>query len=319
MNTSKKIQLVIPSTADDYIRNNRDLSLFFEFLPIKEIVYIGPSELGELLGTNTSNANVDKVKYINENDIVPITDVKKAIINRLAKEGFSIAENSRLGWYYQQFLKMAFSFICPNDYYMTWDSDTIPTHKIEMFDENGNPFFDIKEEYEPAYFHTIENLFGYKKCIRESFISEHMVFNVKLMKQFIDDIMSAPFDGTTFFEKIINAINISDFKTGFSEFETYGTWVANKHPDMYTLRDWNSMRMAGYFFNPNELSESDMKWLSVDFDALTFERYNPYIPQLAIFFRDPQYKTRMSAQTIYETFLKSDLIPKQTNGKIMPS
>ena len=59
--------------------------------------------------------------------------VTEAMEKRLLKDGYSMNGNSRPGWYYQQFLKMAFSNWSKSRYYMAWDADTIPLRKKEMF------------------------------------------------------------------------------------------------------------------------------------------------------------------------------------------
>ena len=48
------------------------------------------------------------------------------------------------------------------------------------------PYLDLKNEYHEEYFSTIEKILpGMKKCIRKSFISEHMIFNVNYELSFI--------------------------------------------------------------------------------------------------------------------------------------
>ncbi len=78
-----------------------------------------------------------------------------------------------VGWYYQQFLKMKYSVICEDEYYMTWDGDTVPCKCFSMFNASGD--FDMKHEYHEEYFITLENILpGIKKVTEKSFISKHM-------------------------------------------------------------------------------------------------------------------------------------------------
>ena len=51
-----------------------------------------------------------------------------------------------VGWYFQQFLKMAFALsdFCDTEYYLSWDSDTIPLRKIDFFNKAGKPYFTMK-------------------------------------------------------------------------------------------------------------------------------------------------------------------------------
>ncbi|MEI3192244.1 MAG: DUF6492 family protein [Lachnospiraceae bacterium] len=57
---------------------------------------------------------------------------------------------SRSGWYFQQFLKFGYAQVCEDEYYIVWDSDTVPLHPISHF-QDGKPVFTKKEEMEPPY------------------------------------------------------------------------------------------------------------------------------------------------------------------------
>ena len=76
----------------------------------------------------------------------------------------------RIGWYFQQFLKMGFanSKYC-NEYYLSWDSDTLPLSRITFFEEE-HPIFTMKKEYHKPYFNTMYKLLGLKKTVGFSFI-----------------------------------------------------------------------------------------------------------------------------------------------------
>ena len=96
----------------------------------------------------------------------------------------------RAGWYLQQFLKMSYSFICEDAYYLIWDADTIPVREIQMFDEDGVPFFDVKEEYHRPYFTTLNKIFNnrIKKSNPYSYISDHIVIKTEYMRNLILEI-----------------------------------------------------------------------------------------------------------------------------------
>ena len=58
------------------------------------------------------------------------------------------------------------------------------------------------------------------------------------MKEMIETIESNEnIKGTTFWEKILNSIRLEHIQeNSFSEFETYGTYMMTKHPDVYAYR-----------------------------------------------------------------------------------
>ena len=308
--------LIIPTVEKDYIRINRDLIQFFQLLPINEIIFIGPNSIEPLVKKDAEKYGRSDIKFLNENELLPYDDLMNAIQNRITTAGFKMQENSRPGWYYQQFLKMAYHSVCDCDYYMSWDSDTIPLHPIEMFSENGKPFFDVKAEYNPGYFKTIRNMFGFEKVLQESFISEHMLFKKEYMKELIAEIMALPVPGDSFFEKIFYSIDLDNLKHGFAEFETYGTWVTKRHSDAYEIRSWSSLRMGSDFFRSDEMSDADIHWLAQSFDAITFESYNEYNPELAALFHNPEWRNRLSAKQVYQAVLESGHFGSYAGGMI---
>lgn len=314
MNTT--FPLIIPTAAKDYSRINRDLERFFQMLPISEITFIGPASIENLVKTDAEKFSSHKIYFLNENELIPFDRFMITIQKRIEAEGFSMQSNSRPGWYYQQFLKMAYHEICNCDYYMSWDADTIPLHPIHMFNDDHKPFFDIKLEYNPGYFKTIKNLFGFEKVIPESFISEHMLFRKDYMAELIAEINAMQFEGDTFYEKIFYSIDLDNLKYGFAEFETYGTWVSMRHNETYELRTWSSMRKGGNFFRYDELTEEDITWLSRSFDAITFESYNEYDSELAPLFQSREWREKLSAKQIYQAILESGKFGQYASGML---
>ena len=65
--------------------------------------------------------------------------------------------------------------------------------------------------------------------------------------------------------------------SGFSEFETYVTFIDNFFPNAYKHRMWFSRSdMSKYIGSIYNLSEKDLKWLSKDYNAITFEYWYIY-------------------------------------------
>jgi len=120
-----------------------------------------------------------------------------------------------------------------------------------------------------------------EKAFAGSFVSEHMLINTRLMKEMIKYIEgNQQIDGANFQDKIINAIKKSELRgSGFSEFETYGTYVTQKHPGTYVNRSWTSMRYGGFFFDSGcALTKNQVDWLGKKYDAITFEKGHAISP-----------------------------------------
>ena len=262
--TNYKYDLVIIIKDLNIFERNRDY--YKKFLNYDKIVVISP------LNTKNMIKDDNSVLFISEDSLIP-----KQKINEFLRKMRSIS-TKRDCWYEQQFLKMAYSRICKNEYYLIWDGDTIPIKYIQMF-ENGKPFFDMKTEHHVPYFKTMNSLIPGLKFANKSYISEHMLIKTQFMKNLLDRLESnTKLSGKIFWEKILMAIDSKNIDfSGFSEYETYGSYVDTIYPNFYVRRIWCSMREAKIFFDsPEKLSENDIKWLSKYYHALTFEKYHRF-------------------------------------------
>lgn len=310
---------VIPLLVQDYIANRKFIYHIFDRISIDRLIFIGPKELEEfVIKDSVENKLRNRIEFMDENDLLPYKNVKASYerrIRELVSDDVVDVLLSRAGWYYQQFLKLEFHRVCQDEYYLVWDADTIPLRNIEMFNDMDEPFLDVKIEYNKPYFDTLFNLFGIKKVIEKSFISEHMLFKKEYVKEMLDEIMSCQVDGDTYYAKIFSAID-SPALSSFSEFETYGTWVATRHLGSYRLRDWKSIRYAGYFVSIDRLTNDDIEWLATGFDAATFERYHREIPQLKEMFRNSIYRSKLSADLFYRDILEMNVFGLYRDGGI---
>ena len=257
------MKLIVPSLASDLdvLLNNKEHVL--KYLHVESIVVIGNEDVGKLLDGECG------IEFIDEKTVCDFGIVYEAIGRR------NDAAKGRAGWYYQQFLKMAYAYKSEDEYYLLWDSDTVPVREQTFFD-GPKSFLDLKTEYHKAYFDTIGVLFpSIKKMIRGSFISEHMMIKTEHMREMIDDISKSPCNGNSWIEKIINSIPERELaKSGFSEYETYGNYVTCKYRNEYLNRKWHSLRFGELFFEKGRrMNDADMEWLGKYYDAISFEKF----------------------------------------------
>ena len=215
--------LVSEKDISFFIQNYR---FFIENLKSKNI---------NVICKNTLKIYFDKIPeivFINEDEIfkgLNFNKIKQYLIQK-------INNDRRAGWYLQQFIKIALCKYVKSEYYTVFDGDTLPLNKISLFDKKTNlPVFSISKEYHQPYFKTLKKLFGgkVKKKISGSFINEYMVFKTKIVKKMLNDISSInnPKE-KDFFIFILDSIDIYDLnKSGFSEFETYGSYVKTFFPN----------------------------------------------------------------------------------------
>lgn len=247
----------------------------------------------------------DRVRFLEEDSILPFNAVHE-VMEQALKEVLRGRELPRgiTGWYYQQFLKMQYASVCEEDYYLVWDGDTIPCRSFSMFHEElGIPYLDLKTEYHKAYFDTLSRLIpGMHKCIEKSFISEHMLIGREIMRQLIREMeANREIPGKAFWEKVIHAIDVQDLQTNsFSEFETYGTYVALRRPESYRLRNWHSFRYGGVFYSLDTISDADYEWLGKDFHAISFEKGDFVREDQKNLFDNKKYQEKLSARQMLE-------------------
>lgn len=293
---------IIVITPTDFIRLSKNYINLVYRMPSNKLIFVGSQEVKELVQELQLGNRVD---FINENDILSFDAVYKCMTERLKDilKGQELPRKA-CGWYYQQFLKMQYAYLCEDEYYLSWDGDTIPCKKFSMFkDDSDQPYIDVKREYHEEYFNTLSTLIpGMHKCIEQSFISEHMLFNVNIMKQLIAKIMSnSNIPGNTFYEKIFNAIPVDKVQSNsFSEFETYGTFVCFTNPSLYRIREWHSFRLGGEFFDPDKINSSDYLWLSKDFFAISFEKGHFVREDHKNLFDNPEYQHSLSPRKMLE-------------------
>lgn len=274
-----KYDVVIPSAS-------RDIS----FLP-RVISHINKNfdNVGTIY-VLTAKININKLSVKGQTNVIVLDEntlldglTFSSVASRLEKFGYK----SKTGWYFQQFLKYAFA-LSPyaSEYYLTWDSDTIPLRNIPFF-SNGKPLFTMKKEYNPSYFTTIKSLFNVDKLTDFSFIAEHMVFKTEIVKEMLSFIMSTNMEGDTWMDKILNAGDYTMEYPPFSEFETYGTYCYLKHPNFYDTRTLSTLRCAGYM-RGRQIPEKMLNELALDLDTASFEVYHgPIFPfnYVAIYYR----------------------------------
>lgn len=288
-------------TPKDFERVQKQYAWMVEMLPAGRLVFVGSEKVGELVKTLNLG---DRVGFLDEDSLLPFQEVWDVLNDHMSEllQGDTVPRGG-VGWYYQQFLKFELAKQCENEYYMTWDGDTIPCRLVKMFADDGKPYLDNKNEYHELYFTTMAKILpGSRKLIRSSFISEHMMFHAPTVKDLMDVIgENRSLMGETYWEKILRAIEpMQVHQSAYSEFETYGTFIAMRDPYRYKIREWHSFRLGGEFFDPETICERDYIWLGKDFDAISFEKGHSIKEGNGNLFDNPRYQEKLSARKMLE-------------------
>lgn len=265
--------IVVPLAQEDYIIFRKNINYIFKYLTPKKIVIIATEFLKEVIEKDFHDN--EKIEFVDENKLFPklnYTVIKQYLMERNV--------DSRTGWYFQQFLKMSYANVCDTEYYLTWDADTIPLKEMNLF-KDKKPIFSLKKEYNEAYFDTLYNILGLRKIIKYSFIAEHMMFRKDIM---IDLIETINFNSESlWFIEILNNINNENLsKSGFSEFETYGTFVLSDYPNTYDTKKMKSLRSGKKIFGeiPNQ---EILYWVAKYYETISFEKWDIQKSRLKVF------------------------------------
>lgn len=285
----KTYDLVIPALKKDLNVFYQNKLLYFKNLHFNKIIII----------TKDIEISNDNLFYLDENTLYPNLTYKNVYEKILSLGG----SPERTGWYFQQFLKMAYAFNCSNEYYLVWDVDTVPIKNIKMF-KNNKPVFHMKNEYHKPYFITLDKLTNGEivKKTKKSFISEHMLINTKIMRELVSYFKNIN-NKYEFWENILDSINLSDLSySGFSEFESYGNYVLTYYPNMYIMKNYNSCRLACRLFGPSPTND-DIKWAKKSFSAISLEKYD-IISKYSYLWKSKIFRFFFPCKFIYYLYLK---------------
>ena len=296
----KLFTALMPSIPKDVNTILKNSEAFFRHLPIKIICVVGPKELGEILKRDNHN---ECLVFMNENEFVDVQKIRALYFSWTGENPL------HAGWYIQQLIKLNYSRFTNDDYYLIWDSDTIPVRDIALQTRTPprRPYFDLKTHHHEPYFRTISKILpGVSKKVKGSFISEHMLIKSQYMREMINEIENNPeLVGENFQERIINAIDINDLRgSGFSEFETYGNYVMTRYPEAYELRKWRSLRTGMRLYT--DIDERNEKWLAKYYDAVSIEKWQ-HDSRLASLIQAPLFQKIFPPQ-ILQLFHKIEII-----------
>lgn len=239
----------------------------------QKIVLIGPASMREKLPA------MEGVAFLDGNALVQgmSKETVSGVIATICREqGVPFAD--RAGWYFQQFIKMSYAFQCEAEYYVSWDMDTVPLRDIPFFSkEDGKPqFFERNEDHE-AYFTTLNTLCPgkIKKCRQaRSFVNQFMIFKTDIMKELVEMIGDSAVKGDNWWEKILHAVDPNDItQAGFSEFETYGNYTMQYHPQLYHITQIDQCRTGASFLTMRP-EKTMMEWAARSYYCVTLEEWS---------------------------------------------
>ncbi len=112
--------------------------------------------------------------------------------NQKKADKFLGKKGCRIGWIYQQFLKLYAPFVIPgiSSNVLILDSDVVFLKPTEFMDEKGAPYFTLATEYHLPYFDHAKRLLPYLERVNEkhSGVAHHMLFQKPILEDLFASI-----------------------------------------------------------------------------------------------------------------------------------
>lgn len=138
-----------------------------------------------------------------------------------------IQDGGRVGWYYQQLLKLYAPLVIPgiSPNVLILDSDAIFLNPVSFLNENNGGMYNHGIEYHAPYFqHAARLIPGFhKEFERYSGISHHMIFQKPIIEALLEEVERH--HGGPFWHIFCRLVSPTDIFAGASEYEIYFNYV----------------------------------------------------------------------------------------------
>jgi hypothetical protein len=182
----------------------------------------------------------------------------------------------RAGYYFQQFLKLGMALREDLlEHYLVWDADTVLLRPMKFFTREGRILITTHPlEMKPVHRDVAKTLLDQEVKGDLSFIREQMMFRKSWVRAMLDRIEVVGGGERSWAQRIMDEIvRRPEQNFGFSEFETYGSFMREHHADEIRFRRIASERDGARRFGlkPNRF---DLNFLARDFDYASFESWS---------------------------------------------
>ncbi len=194
-----------------------------------------------------NNVQPSEIIVVCHRDLIPIIRGphvscidEDAIIPGVTAQMFS---EPRGGWYFQQVLKFGLAARLQSKYYLVVDSDVVFVRPVSFFSQ-GKPLYAPGSEYHTPYFVAYRELMGREAKREYSFIAHHMVFRSEIVLELLSSFQAPEL----WWKSIANFITPRPplySAAQFSEYETYGHFLKERHASEFGLRKLHWLAEAG--------------------------------------------------------------------------
>ncbi len=160
-----------------------------------------------------------------ENSILPL---------RKSDLHYTVNGLNRAGWLFKQLLQLYADQISDAGHILLFDADTILL-RPQKFEVAGRSLMVISDEYHWPYYVIIQKLFGFLPPARFSLTSHHLCVSRPRLAELRGELERR--HQRPWYQAIVDQLDPHE-GSGFSEYETYGQWLLQRHRDEVELEYW---------------------------------------------------------------------------------
>lgn len=147
--------------------------------------------------------------------------------NQQDAENYMQKPDNRIGWIYQQLLKLYAPLVIPDilPNVLVVDADTIFLRPIELIDADGCTLFNVGPQYEPTYFGHMRRLLPDLTRVFPEYsgITHHMLLQRHILDDLFNEVRSK--HQTEPWKALCTCIDKQDIFASISEYEIYFNYV----------------------------------------------------------------------------------------------
>jgi FkbM family methyltransferase len=180
----------------------------------------------------------------------------------------------RAGWYLQQLIKIAAAASSENDndIILIWDADTLPLKKLSFISQDNKLVYYTGNEHHVPYFQNIKRLLGLSKIVQFSFIAQCFPVKCSWVKEYISEIERL--HNLDWMTAIVNSLDFNEENSGFSEYESIGTFLTHTHQNEIEFCKNSWQRFGSSLIGLNNMSEYNVNYFSRYYDFMSFESWD---------------------------------------------
>jgi FkbM family methyltransferase len=198
-------------------------------------------------------------EFVDEDAVLPITKNYFRYVDRKGRD--------RSGWLFQQLLKLNADTVAGEEHYFVIDADTVLIRPCALKRRGKTVLFCTEREFRHPYYEALRKLLGNDRRFPASFICHQMLFEkskLRQMKAVVERLA-----GKAWWQAILDAVDTSE-PSCFSEYETYGNFLAANYPKEIDVQRFSSLALPA-----RELSRlrNVEQRLSLEYQSISFHAY----------------------------------------------